>query len=240
MPIISPLPRTSPISGCLSCSSRSPAIRCAPTAAALATSESCSSSIVASAAAHDTGLPPNVLACAPGGHAITSALAQVTPSGRPEAMPLAMVTTSAFRPKCSDANIFPVRPMPDCTSSTTRSDPVLGGELAQPLVELPGRHEVAALALDRLDDDGGDFVRGDEVDEQLVLEEAEALGLRRSRAAAERTAIAVGVRRVVDAGASVGPKPRRCTALLAVSDSEPSVRPWNGAEERDEARPLRV
>ena len=38
-PIISPLPRTSPISGCLSCSARSPACRCAPTSAAFATSD---------------------------------------------------------------------------------------------------------------------------------------------------------------------------------------------------------
>ena len=138
MPIISPLPRTSPMSGCLSCSARRPSIRCAPTSAALAISESLSSSIVASAAAHDTGLPPNVLACAPGGHAIISARAVVTPSGRPDAMPLATATTSGSTPKCSIANILPVRPMPDCTSSTISSMPCLLRQLAQALVKLGG------------------------------------------------------------------------------------------------------
>ena len=54
--------------------------------------------MVAFAAAHETGLPPNVLACAPGGQVITSARAQVTPSGSPDAIPFAMLTMSAFRP----------------------------------------------------------------------------------------------------------------------------------------------
>ena len=39
-----------------------------------------------------------------------------------------------------------------------------------------GRDDVAALALNRLDDDRGDFVGRDEVHEQLVLDEVEALG----------------------------------------------------------------
>ena len=81
--------------------------------------------IVASAAAQLTGLPPNVLACAPGGHVITSARALVTPSGKPDAMPFAIVTMSASRPKCSHANIRPVRPMPDCTSSAMSRMPCL-------------------------------------------------------------------------------------------------------------------
>ena len=79
--------------------------------------------MVADAAAQATGLPPKVLACAPGVQSMTSARAAVTPSGRPEAMPLAIDRMSGFRPKCSDANILPVRPMPDCTSSTTSRMP---------------------------------------------------------------------------------------------------------------------
>jgi len=47
----------------------------------------------------------------------------ITPSGNPEAMPLAIVTTSGVTPVCSMANILPVRPMPDCTSSTMSSMP---------------------------------------------------------------------------------------------------------------------
>ncbi len=54
---------------------------------------------------------------------MTSARAQHTPSGMPEAMPLAVAMMSGSTPKCSIANIFPVRPMPDCTSSATSSIP---------------------------------------------------------------------------------------------------------------------
>jgi Na+/H+-dicarboxylate symporter len=43
--------------------------------------------------------------------------------GIPEAIPLATQTMSGSTPKCSIANIFPVRPMPDCTSSTISSMP---------------------------------------------------------------------------------------------------------------------
>ncbi len=45
-------------------------------------------------------------------------------------------------------------------------------QLAQPLQELIGRDDVAALALDRLDDDRGDFVGRDEVHEQLMLDDS--------------------------------------------------------------------
>ena len=109
--------------GCFSCSPRSRSNMKAPTSAAFCISEVFNSSIVLSAAAHDTGLPPNVLACEPGGHAITSALAVVTPNGIPDATPFATATMSGSTPKCSIANIFPVRPMPDCTSSAISSMP---------------------------------------------------------------------------------------------------------------------
>jgi hypothetical protein len=79
--------------------------------------------MVARAAAHETGLPPNVLAWAPGGHDMISARAVHTPSGMPDAMPFAVATTSGSTPKCSIANILPVRPMPDCTSSATSTIP---------------------------------------------------------------------------------------------------------------------
>ena len=39
------------------------------------------------------------------------------PIGRPEPSPLAEVRMSGATPQCSQANILPVRPMPDCTSS---------------------------------------------------------------------------------------------------------------------------
>ena len=113
------------MSGCASASAVSPFIRCAPTSAAFFTSSSRNSVIVASAAAHATGLPPNVLACAPGGHAISPPRATATPSGRPEAMPFAIAMMSGSTSQYSIANIFPDRPIPDCTSSATSKIPCL-------------------------------------------------------------------------------------------------------------------
>ena len=91
--------------------------------AAFSSRPSSSSSIVVSAAAQETGLPPNVEACAPGAHCIISARATVAPSGIPLAMPLATAKMSGTTSKCSAAHIFPVRPMPDCTSSRTSRIP---------------------------------------------------------------------------------------------------------------------
>ena len=73
-------------------------------------------------------------------------------------------------------------------------------QLAQPLQELIRRDDVAAFALNRLDDDRRDFVRRHQVHEELVLDEVEALRRAVSRREAERTAIAVRIRRVIDAG----------------------------------------
>ena len=47
------------------------------------------------------------------------------PSGSPEAIPLALISTSGCTPACSMAHIRPVRPMPDCTSSATSRIPYL-------------------------------------------------------------------------------------------------------------------
>ena len=155
----------------------------------------------------------------------------------PEAMPLAMAMMSGLTPACSIANILPVRPMPDCTSSTTSRMPCSSVKLAQPLEELRRRHDVAALALNRLDDDRRHFVRRHQVHEQLVLDEVEALG-------------GAGVRRRARPGSDSsrrygawktpgmnGPKPRRWTGLLAVSASEPMRAAVKPAEERDDVRP---
>ena len=60
-------------------------------------------------------------------------------------------------PACSIAHIFPVRPKPVCTSSTTRTIPALVAELAHALEELRRRDHEPALAEHGLDDDGGHF-----------------------------------------------------------------------------------
>jgi hypothetical protein len=54
--------------------------------------------MVASAARHATGLPPNVLAWLPDGQSITSALAMIAPSGNPDAIPFAEQMTSGSTP----------------------------------------------------------------------------------------------------------------------------------------------
>ena len=79
--------------------------------------------MVASAAAMQTGLPPNVEACEPGTQSMISAFAMMMPSGMPLAIPLAMQTMSGSTPVCSMAHHLPVRPAPDCTSSATSRMP---------------------------------------------------------------------------------------------------------------------
>ena len=64
-----------------------------------------------------------------------------------------------MRPKCSCAHIVPVRPMPVCTSSTMKKHSFSSASRSQRLQELGAEVVVAALGLDRLDDDGRDVVR---------------------------------------------------------------------------------
>ena len=78
---------------------------------------------MASAAAQHTGLPAQVEPWLPGGQVMKAARAIIAPSGMPDARPLASSTTSGATPKCSAANMAPVRPMPDCTSSNTSRIP---------------------------------------------------------------------------------------------------------------------
>ena len=184
-----------------------------------------SSSIVASAAAQLTGLPPNVEACAPGGQVITSARATGDAErqtggdalrDRDDVGVEAEVLARKHAARPAHARLHLV---------DDEQDAVLARELAEPLVEFHRRHDVAALALDRLDDDGGHFVGRDQVDQDLILEVVQALGraaLRPERRpdsdSSSRTAR--GTRRASSArtrGAA-----RTCSTSSA---SEPSVRP---------------
>ena len=72
-----------------------------------------------------------------------------------------------------------------------QQDAVLRRQLAQPLQELVRRDDVAAFALNRLDDDRRDFVGRDEMREQLVLDEVDARGRAALGRRAERAAVAV-------------------------------------------------
>ena len=74
-------------------------------------------------AAIATGLPAIVEPWLPAGQVMTSRLAIIAPSGMPEAIPFATSRMSGTTPVCSAANIFPVRPIPDWTSSKTSRMP---------------------------------------------------------------------------------------------------------------------
>ena len=99
---------------------------CLPTSSELRARFSFSiTSSVASAAAMHTGFPPKVEACEPGTQSMISARVMVTQSGMPDAIPLATQTISGCTPVCSIAHHFPVRAIPDCTSSATSRIPCL-------------------------------------------------------------------------------------------------------------------
>ena len=99
---------------------------------------------------------------------------------------------SGWTPQCSTAHILPVRPVPDWTSSATSRMPCLSHRLARRGQEAGGGDDVAALALDRLDDDRGDLIGRDQALEHAALELVE-------------TGVAEG--HVVTPG-SIGPNPR--------------------------------
>src|SRR6059036_1892997 len=82
------------------------------------------SSTASSAAAHTTGLPPNVPPRLPGpGRSMTAGFPVTPPNGNPPptALPLTKMSGTVFQ--CSMAHSFPVRPIPACTSSSTRTMP---------------------------------------------------------------------------------------------------------------------
>ncbi len=77
-----------------------------------------------------------------------------------------------------------------------QQDAVLIRDLAKTMVEPGLGNNVPALALDGFDDDPGDFVWGDQVHEQLVFKEVEALRLARLRLQPDRAAVTIAVRSV--------------------------------------------
>ncbi len=94
--------------------------------------------------------------------------------GMPEAMPLAASSMSGSTPQCSMAHMRPVRPAPDWISSATSRMP-----WASQMRRRRGRKsalgdDVAALALDRLDEDRGHLVGRHEALEDALLELVEA------------------------------------------------------------------
>ena len=80
--------------------------------------------MVAFAAAHETGLPPKVEMVSFLSAPAISGVAMQAESGRPFAMPFAMVMISGSTPYCSQPHhLPPVRPNPVCTSSQMNTPP---------------------------------------------------------------------------------------------------------------------
>src|SRR5262249_12088329 len=102
-PMIIPSPRTSVILSQVFAISRRRSSIAPPTRAAFSSTRSSSiASTIASPAAHDTGLPPNVVPWLPGVRlAATSLLAIIAPSGNPPPSALARVTMWGLTPVCS-------------------------------------------------------------------------------------------------------------------------------------------
>ncbi len=89
--------------------------------------------------------------------AATASVHSVTPIGSPLAMPLPRQTTSATTPSATLASTAPVR-NPVCTSSATSSAPTARAPFPQRAQVAGARHAHTRLALDGLDDDGGDLL----------------------------------------------------------------------------------
>ena len=92
----------------------------------------------------------------------------VTPArGRPAAMPLAVATRSGTTSSCSLANQAPVRQKPRLHLVGDEQDAVLGAPGGQMRAGTRGRHDEAALALDRLDEHAGHVAGADLLVDQV-------------------------------------------------------------------------
>jgi hypothetical protein len=60
------------------------------------------------------------------------------------------------------ANIFPVRPMPDCTSSAIKRIPCRLEIRFNSSKKLRGRHDVAPFSLDGFEDNASNLIRAED------------------------------------------------------------------------------
>ena len=135
-------------------------------------------------------------------------------------MPFAVVTRSGTTPSCSQANQAPVRQKPVWISSAMNTTPVARHHSASAGRKPWRRDDEAALALDRLDQHGGDVARAD-----LRLDQADRAGGGLLAGHARLVAERVGHRHPVDLA---GERPEPCLygMFLAVSAIVRLVRPW--------------
>ena len=157
-------------------------------------------------------------------------------SGSPFAIALARHTTSGTIPACSNAHITPVRPNPVWTSSAMSTMPCSSQNERRPRRNAAGRRRVAALALDRLDEDRADRLGRHDARGQVAQVAQAALGRRRLVAA--EVAVRGGEGQHVDAR-----QQRLVAAPVVQVGARDRCRPEGpaveGAAEGDDARPAR-
>ena len=181
------------------------------------------------------GLPPKVLACEPGTQSMMSAFVMQMPSGIPDAMPLAMQTMSGSTPECSMAHHFPVRAGAGLDLVGDQQDAMAVADAADLLQEVGRGDDIAAFALDGLDEDGGDFFGRQDGLEELLFDVAGATereGFFFLRAAAT-AAIGIGIANVRDAG-DKGSEAALLLGLRAGERERAHGAAVEGAEEADD------
>ena len=99
---------------------------------------------------------------------------------------------SGSTPSCSQANIFPVRPTPRLHLVRHQQDAVAVAELAEGRQIAGGRNDVAAFALDRLDEDRRHILGIEMPGEELLLDDVDAPAVAGGLVGAELAAVAVG------------------------------------------------
>ena len=178
------------------------------------------------------------------------------PIGMPPARPLATVTTSGVTPWPWWANQRPVRPMPDCTSSSQSRAPCRVATSRAAREVALRRHDDAGLALDRLEQHGRGLVgdgrgervgvavrhEGDDAGQRLERRAVGLLGGQRQRAHGAAVEAALG-RDHVGAAGTAGQLERRLVGLgagvgeedLAGGRARPTRGPGAGGSRR--ARP---
>ena len=111
----------------------------------------------ASPAAQDSGLPPKVEPCCPAASSAVTSGPKVTraPIGTPPPSPLARVIASGTTPACWQANHVAGAADPGLDLVDDEERAGLGGQLARRPEVLRVGGDDPALALDRLEDDGG-------------------------------------------------------------------------------------
>ena len=154
---------------------------------------------------------------------MTVLLEIMAPSGIPEAILLARVIMSGSIPKCSRANIFPVRPHSRLHLVRYVEDFMAVTQGSNFTVKIDGRDHVSPFSLDRFHKNGRDFLGRDDPSEKILLNPFDAEGAAGIRCQIVGTPVSVSIGHVGDTRYQRG-ETFSWMALLAVRDRAPMVR----------------